>query len=146
MTGYRVGWLLAGLLPGIGVGLAALAVPAVALVLLAVAGAAGGLMLGPHLTHWPTLRRHSIGAGSLGLLTLTGLLAALDWAGTAILGDSPPGSTRRHAPPATPAAAGASTGEVSSTPGDPSRIPWPPPAGVPPSTFPIQRRGRDLCR
>lgn len=87
MRTYRLGWLLgAGAIGAIGLALAVLAVPPVALVVVAAAGAGGGAMLLALLPRRPSLRNESVPAGSLGCLSLIGLLSALGWIGATLVG------------------------------------------------------------
>lgn len=84
---YRVSWLLlAGVVLVIGVGLAILALPPVELAVVAALGAGAGAALQRRLSRWPVLHRHSVMAGCLGTLVLTGLVATLGLSGAGIVG------------------------------------------------------------
>jgi hypothetical protein len=67
-------------------GLAVLAVPPAALFVLAAVGIGAGAALQRCLVRWPGLHRHSVIAGSLCTLALTGLIGALGQSAAVILG------------------------------------------------------------
>lgn len=77
---------LVGVVLLVSVGLAVLAVPPLALVVLTGLGAAAGAALQRSLLPWPILHRHSVLAGSLCAIVLIGLVGSLGVSGAAIFG------------------------------------------------------------